>query len=237
MARSSLISAEKLHTEDDEQNEDHGDDQKNDEDDLRDGRRAFGNAGEAQRSGDERDDDGTNGDFEHGKRLSFEVESLPHRTPVASLAPPESYKSDIPRKEAAAIGWRAEPLAMNTTKSSAPTGLRMSSDITGSAVKNLQSENIGSIEDLVLDAESGRVRFAILGIGGFLGLGETHVAVPWSAFQRNQDVDADSVPYLLDSTREQLEKAPRFDRDKLGALYSRETSEPIFLHYRVVYFE
>ncbi len=113
----------------------------------------------------------------------------------------------------------------------------MASEITGSSVKNLHSEKIGHIEDLVLDAGTGRIRFAVVGVGGFLGIGEAQVAVPWSAFDVNRDRDAESVPYLLDSTREQLEKAPRFDRNKLDELQPREASEPIFLHYRVVYIE
>lgn len=125
---------------------------------------------------------------------------------------------------------------MNTTTAE-KTGLRMSSDIVGRTVSNQQNENIGSINDLVIDSEKGMIRFAIVGIGGFLGMGETNVAVPWSAFhESDRDQFGEFPDFVVNSTRKQLENAPRFDRDKLDELHSREVAEPIFLHYQVRYF-
>ena len=50
-------------------------------------------------------------------------------------------------------------------------GFLLSSKITGSHVKNHQNEDIGTIDNLVVNPETGRVRFAVLGVGGFLGIG------------------------------------------------------------------
>lgn len=115
------------------------------------------------------------------------------------------------------------------------TGLRVASDINDTTIYNENNEEIGTISDLVIDSENGRVRFAIVSVGGFLGIGETNVIVPWNAFQRRPDREDADVHYTLDVTREQLEKAPRFDRDRLNDYYSRAMSEPVYKHYRVSY--
>ncbi len=113
------------------------------------------------------------------------------------------------------------------------TGFRLGSDITGTTVYNSKLEEIGTISDFVVDQSKGNVRFAVVGIGGFLGLGQTDVIVPWIAFQHKHEKGENSL--LLNVTREQLEKAPRFDREKLDQFFSREMSEPIFRHYGVAF--
>jgi sporulation protein YlmC with PRC-barrel domain len=54
-----------------------------------------------------------------------------------------------------------------------------SSDIVGSAVQNLQGEQLGNIENLIVDIESGQILFGVLSCCGFLGLGEDLYAIPW----------------------------------------------------------
>ncbi len=127
---------------------------------------------------------------------------------------------------------------MNQTTTKPTTGMmgfRLGSDIIGTTVYNTQSEELGTINELVFDSEKGNMRFAVVGIGGFLGLGQTDVIVPWRAFQFRPDKDEAEFAYVLNVTREQLEKAPRFDREKLEQLYSRDMSEPVFRHYNVTY--
>ena len=115
------------------------------------------------------------------------------------------------------------------------TGFRLASDLRETTIYNKKDEEIGTINDLIVDGENGRIRFAVVGVGGFLGMGETDVMVPWNAFQRRPDRDSADMHYTLDVTKEQLEKAPRFDRDRLNEFYSREMSEPVYKHYRVTY--
>lgn len=110
---------------------------------------------------------------------------------------------------------------------------RLGSEITGTPVFNSKNEELGTINELIVDDAKGFVRFAVVGIGGFLGMGETDVIVPWLAFQHKHDKG--EMSYVLNVTREQLEKAPRFDREKLDQFYPREMSEPIFRHYGVAY--
>src|SRR5215510_14826548 len=55
------------------------------------------------------------------------------------------------------------------------------SKIIGADVENPQGEKLGDIKDVVFDPETGRVRYAVLAFGGFLGLGEKYFAVPCTA--------------------------------------------------------
>jgi hypothetical protein len=57
--------------------------------------------------------------------------------------------------------------------------------VIGSKVVNAQNEDLGKIEDLVLDAGAGRIAYAVLSFGGFLGMGEKYFAIPWNAFNFN----------------------------------------------------
>lgn len=115
------------------------------------------------------------------------------------------------------------------------TGFFLGSDITGSTVFNKETEELGTINELIVDKTKGYVRFAVVGVGGFLGMGETDVIVPWTAFKWQPENNGDGMTYQLNVTREQLEKAPRFNHEDFDQFYPREMSEPIFRHYGVEY--
>lgn len=83
-------------------------------------------------------------------------------------------------------------------------GLRASM-ITGSYVYNSAEENIGLIDDLMI-GDDNRVEYAILSIGGFLGLGSHLVAVPFGSLAFGED-----RIYLPGATREELKRLPKFD--------------------------
>ena len=117
-------------------------------------------------------------------------------------------------------------MATHTTEAAT---LLAASEIKGSTVKNRQREEIGDIDEVLIEPDSGRVRFAILSVGGFLGLGSTRVAVPWSAFEISRQ--GGRITYMLDATRERLEKAPRMEGKKYERLYAQETAEPIFVYW------
>jgi sporulation protein YlmC with PRC-barrel domain len=76
--------------------------------------------------------------------------------------------------------------------------------VTGDSVKNSAGEDLGRIEDLVIDMESGRVNYAVLSFGGFLGVGGKLFAVPWEALE----LDAESNVFILDIEKAALADAP-----------------------------
>lgn len=88
-----------------------------------------------------------------------------------------------------------------------PNKVVSASSVTGDPVRNLDGERLGRIEDLVLDLSSGRVAYAVLSFGGFLGIGDKRFAVPWGAMR----LDSDQKEFILDVQKETLQKAEGFD--------------------------
>lgn len=87
--------------------------------------------------------------------------------------------------------------------------LLSSSTLSGDAVRNPQGEDLGKIEDLMIDVETGNVAYAVLSFGGIFGIGSKLFAVPWSALT----VDENEHRFVLSVPRERLERAPGFDKD------------------------
>jgi sporulation protein YlmC with PRC-barrel domain len=81
--------------------------------------------------------------------------------------------------------------------------------IQGDNVVNSRGDKLGEITDLMIDVPSGRVAYAVLSSGGFLGIGDKLFAIPWSALT----LDADNKQFLLDIDEERLKNAPGFDKD------------------------
>src|SRR5262245_32568727 len=79
-------------------------------------------------------------------------------------------------------GQQREPAAATTKeqKVEVQTLFRMST-ITGMPVKNAAGKDLGKIEDLVIELNSGDIRYAALSFGGFASLGDKLFAVPWRA--------------------------------------------------------
>ena len=77
-------------------------------------------------------------------------------------------------------------------------------------VCNQNGEDLGDIKELMLDVQSGRVAYAVLSFGGFLGMGEKLFAVPWSALT----LDTVNKRFVLGVDKERLNAAPGFDKDR-----------------------
>ena len=83
------------------------------------------------------------------------------------------------------------------------------STIIGDSVRNGAGEDLGNIEDLMINIENGAVEYAVLSFGGFLGMGDKLFAVPLEAMQ----VDTEHHRFVLNESRDRLENAPGFDKD------------------------
>jgi sporulation protein YlmC with PRC-barrel domain len=79
----------------------------------------------------------------------------------------------------------------------------------GDKVVNREGEDLGTIEDIMIDVQRGRVAYAVMSCGGFLGMGDKLFAIPWNALT----LDANRHCFVLDADRERFEKAPGFDKD------------------------
>ncbi|WP_269849981.1 PRC-barrel domain-containing protein [Methanosarcina horonobensis] len=100
------------------------------------------------------------------------------------------------------------------------------STLKGDKVVNRAGEDIGKIEELMIDLRDGRVGYAVLSFGGFLGMGDKLFAIPWKALQlRLHDHE-----FLLDVPKETLENAEGFDKDN-WPLTTREELSRTYSYY------
>ena len=79
--------------------------------------------------------------------------------------------------------------------------------LVGNDVYNRESQDLGEIKEIMLDMRSGRVSYAVLSFGGFMGVGEKLFAVPWEALK----LDTANKRFVLDVNKDRLQSAPGFD--------------------------
>lgn len=84
-----------------------------------------------------------------------------------------------------------------------------SSEVIGVSVRNPRKENLGKIEEIVLDKFSGQTHYAVLSFGGIMGMGDKLFALPWKSIH----YDPSDKCFILDMPKEKLEKVPGFDKD------------------------
>lgn len=82
--------------------------------------------------------------------------------------------------------------------------------VIGSSVFTAADENVGDINDLIFD-NNGTIQAAIIGVGGFLGMGEKDVAVPLNQITAVRD-ETNAIKLTIAASRDDLEKAPAFDK-------------------------
>src|SRR5258705_5094913 len=90
------------------------------------------------------------------------------------------------------------------------TAVLIASDkVEGTAVYGPDSDKIGRIENLMIDKFTGKVAYAVLSFGGFLGMGSDHYPLPWPMLK----YDEKRRGYCVDITRQQLENAARYHQE------------------------
>ena len=99
----------------------------------------------------------------------------------------------------------------------------------GNSVKNDRKEDLGTIEDFMLDLRTGRVAYAVLSFGGFLGMGDKLFAVPWSAMR----LDMNDHVFILNVPKERLKQAPGFDKDEWPDIADMKWQQEVLGFYNV----
>lgn len=101
------------------------------------------------------------------------------------------------------------------------------STMIGNPVINVAGDDLGQIEEIMIDIDTGRVAYAVLSFGGFLGVGEKLFAVPWGALQ----LSAVAHEFVLDVDEDRLKNAPGFDKDDWPDFADRAWGETVFGFY------
>jgi sporulation protein YlmC with PRC-barrel domain len=99
--------------------------------------------------------------------------------------------------------------------------------LTGDKVVNRQHEDLGKIEHLMIDVEKGRIAYAVLSFGGFLGMGDKLFAIPWSALA----IDTNEEQFILNIDKALLERAPGFDRAHWPNMADRAWGAEVSTYY------
>jgi hypothetical protein len=101
--------------------------------------------------------------------------------------------------------------------------------VEGTAVRRPKGDKIGSIERLMVDKVSGKVAYAVLSFGGFLGIGHKHLPIPWSLLNYNVELDA----YELDIADDVLRKAPSSEQNSEFDFGDRMEEARLYNYYNV----
>jgi hypothetical protein len=119
----------------------------------------------------------------------------------------------------------------SNTGATTSTSFVLGSKIMGTQVKNQQNESLGTISNLVINPETGHIRYAVISTGG------KKVTVPWNALQAAPHATSGTAPHFtINTTKEKLAQAPKFDANNLSNLSNRAAEEPIFTYYDIVWF-
>ena len=106
-------------------------------------------------------------------------------------------------------------------------GLMAASTLDGNKVMSSDGGHIGKISRIMLDVRGGRIAYAVLSSGGFLGIGDTLHAIPWSALT----LDTDDKCFLLDAPAEQIRNAPSFDQDNWPSMADIQWGTSVHAYY------
>jgi sporulation protein YlmC with PRC-barrel domain len=101
------------------------------------------------------------------------------------------------------------------------------STLAGDSVRNSAGEDLGKIDEIMIDIPSGKVAYAVLSFGGVLRMGNKLFAVPWSALS----VDEDEKCFILDVDKSTLESAPGFDKDNWPDMADTTWGADVYRHY------
>jgi len=104
---------------------------------------------------------------------------------------------------------------------------RVSRDILGKRVRNLEGEDLGNIEELVVDEVTGRITYAILTFGGFLSMGDKLFAVPWVSLTFDG-----SDAYVMKANKELLKNAPGFEPNNWPDMSDPTRRSEIYKYYQ-----
>ena len=102
-----------------------------------------------------------------------------------------------------------------------------SDKVDGTAVYGADERKIGSVQRVMIDKISGKVAYAVMSFGGFLGMGEDHYPLPWSVLTYNPILGG----YEVELTEQQLKNAPKYSRHESWDWADRQRTQEVTDYY------
>lgn len=159
----------------------------------------------------------------------------------AALSPPASRAEldalDVHRQALQSVARSGTPQACAELLDDAVTLVRAienprvlpADEFDDRTLRNPQGEELGEIGELIVDPVSGRVVYAVVELGGFLGLGERYFPVPWALVQPTPDGNS----FILNVAKDRLTAAPQFTRDNRPNMADRQWAQALHTYYGV----
>jgi hypothetical protein len=138
--------------------------------------------------------------------------------PSSGSLPPQG--ADFPRRII---------MALATAEKRETASLIGSDKVEGTNVYRSNGDKIGAIERIMLDKQSGKVAYAVMSFGGFLGIGHDHYPVPWSLLTYNTNLGG----YEVNISDQQLKGAPAYSNDNDWDWEDRKRAQQVYDYYRV----
>ncbi len=120
---------------------------------------------------------------------------------------------------------RSRPLERDET-----SNLISSDKVDGTPVYSTDGDRLGHISHLMIGKRSGRVEYAVMSFGGFLGLGESYHPLPWDVL----DYDTAQGGYVVNIDKDRLREAPRYERSTQPD-FDRSYGENVYAYYGIMY--
>ena len=99
--------------------------------------------------------------------------------------------------------------------------------LSGYLVRNPEGEDLGCIEELMVDPDSGKVVYAVVSLGAYLGEGGRLFAIPWRMLALN----ANERVFVLETARDKLENAPWFSEDNWPDFADADWGHRVHTHF------
>jgi sporulation protein YlmC with PRC-barrel domain len=111
-----------------------------------------------------------------------------------------------------------------------PSGhLIAANQVQGTAVYGIDLVKLGTIEDVMIDKATGRIAYAILSFGGFLGIGDRFYPLPWEKLAYSTEIGG----YVVDIDRSVLEGAPSYTDEVTAEWTDKDWGRDVYAYYGV----
>jgi hypothetical protein len=104
-----------------------------------------------------------------------------------------------------------------------------SDKVEGTPVYRSNGERVGKIERIMIDKLTGKVAYAVMSFGGFMGIGEDYYPLPWSLLTYNTKLDG----YEVNVDEQQLKSAPKYSKHENWDWTDRTRERKVYDYYRV----